>query len=169
MKILITGSSTVGKSSVVRELQKLGFTAIDGDEEEPTLVRLEVMETGEPVAWPMGYIDWSQYSWNLQQPALDEALARDDTVFLAGIFGNQPAYYHLFDKIFVLTVERDNYKERLDGRPRREAGDDERNMADRLRKYPAMLKRLISQGAVPVSNDGEPRETAARIVELLGL
>jgi hypothetical protein len=32
-----------------------------------------------------------------------------------------------------------------------------------------MLERLLSHGAVPVSNDGLPAETAKRIVEMLGL
>jgi dephospho-CoA kinase len=167
MKVLITGSSTVGKSSVIRELQRRGMTAIDVDKEEPTLVRLEIKDTGEPADWPEGYVDWSYYSWNLQQPALDKALARDDTVILGGIFGNQRDYYHLFDKIIVLTVSASAYKQRLDGRPRRNVGDSDQNMSDRLSKYPAMLERLLSHGAIPVSNDGRVETTAEKIIELI--
>ena len=52
MNVLITGSSGTGKSTVIKELKRRGYTAIDGDE-EPGLSRLEIQETGEPTDWRM--------------------------------------------------------------------------------------------------------------------
>ena len=167
MKVLITGSSTVGKSSVIRELQSRGITAVDADAHEPTLVRLELKETGSPAQWPTGYVDWSKYSWNLQQKALDEVLASNETVILGGIFGNQPDYYHLFDKIIVLTVDEERYLKRLRGRPRRSVGDDAQNMSDRARKYPVILNRLLLHGAIPISNDTPVAVTADKILKII--
>jgi hypothetical protein len=40
-------------------------------------------------------------------------------------------------------------------------------MSDRLSKYPAMLERLLSHGAIPVSNDGRVETTAEKIIELI--
>lgn len=47
MKAFITGSSTVGKSTLASELNRRGITTIDGDD-EPGLCRLVVKGTGEP-------------------------------------------------------------------------------------------------------------------------
>lgn len=168
MKILITGSSTVGKSTVARELQKRGYTAIDGDE-EPGLVRLEIKATGKPAEWPKGYVDWSHYSWNLQEPELKEVLARDDTVFLVGIYGNQPEFYSLFDKLVVLTVDKAEYARRLANRPRRDAGDSDENMQDRLQKYPILLQRFLDAGATAVDASGTTPETVDAILRLVHL
>ena len=163
MKVLITGSSTVGKSTVARELQLRGYTAIDGDE-EPGLARLEVKATGEPTEWPTGYVDWSYYSWNLQEPVLKKVLARDDTVFLVGISGNQPNFYPLFDKLIVLTVNQEEYARRLKNRPRREAGDSDENMQDRLQKYPILLQRFLDSGAIAIDASGTTDQTVDTIL-----
>lgn len=168
MKVLITGSSTVGKSTVAAELQRRGFNSIDGDE-YPELVRLEDKMTGEPVEWPVGYVDWSKYSWNLQEKRLNEVLAQDDVVFFVGIFGNQPDYYHLFDHLIVLTIVPDEYERRLKNRPRREVGDNDQNMADRIRKYPVLLQRFIDSGAKPVDASGTVVQTTDTILDMLQL
>jgi broad-specificity NMP kinase len=167
MKVLITGSSTTGKTSVIHELQRRGYTAVDGDN-DPELVRLEVKETGEPARWPRGYVDWSYYSWNLQKPALEKILAQDETVIIGGIFGNQADFYGLFDMLIVLTMDSGTYGDRLKHRPRREVGDHDLNMDDRKRKYPVILKRFLDAGAIPVTNDGTVGETADKIIKLLG-
>jgi dephospho-CoA kinase len=166
VKVLITGSSTVGKSTVAAELKRRGFTAIDGDD-EPGLVRLEVKQTGEAAEWPEGYVDWSYYSWNLQQPTLNKVLARDQTVFLIGIYGNQPDYYSLFDKIIVLTITPEEYNRRLQNRLRRTVGDSDKNMADRAAKYPILLQRFLDAGAVPVNASGSVDETVNAILMLV--
>ncbi|MEO6513673.1 MAG: AAA family ATPase [Candidatus Saccharimonadales bacterium] len=165
-KILITGSSGVGKSTVIQELGRRGYIAIDGDA-EPGLARLEIRETGEPVEWPKGFVDWHAYSWNLQEPVLKRALSRDETMFLGGIYGNQPDYYHLFDKLIVLDVTPEEHLRRLDTRPTRPVGDDNQNIQDKLGKYPILMKRFLDSGFVPVYASGNVAQTVDRILELV--
>lgn len=54
MKVFISASSGVGKSSVINELVDRGYTAYDADNRDLHLTRLEVRGTGEPVEWPIG-------------------------------------------------------------------------------------------------------------------
>jgi dephospho-CoA kinase len=166
VKVFITSTSTVGKSTVIKELERRGFAAIDGDD-EPELCRLEVKATSEAVEWPKGYVDWSYYAWNLQEAKLKQLLTQNETVFLAGIFGNQSAYYHLFDKLVVLTITPEEHAKRLQGRHRRSAGDDEQNMADRLTMYPVHLQRFLDAGAIPIDASGTAITTADAILELI--
>ena len=112
MNVLITGSSGTGKSTVIKELKRRGYTAIDGDE-EPGLSRLEIQETGEPTDWPDGFVDWSFYAWNLNETVLKQLLQKDETVFFGTISGNQADYYSLFEKIIVLTVSPEEHLRRM--------------------------------------------------------
>lgn len=166
MKVLVTGSSTVGKSTVAAELNRQGITAFDGDD-VPGLCRLEVKDTGEPADWPEGFVDWSYYSWNLQEPQLTDLLTQADPVVLAGIYGNQPRFYPFFDKLIVLTITPEEHARRLQHRPRRTAGDSDENMEDRIRKYPILLQRFLDAGAIPVDASGTVEQTAATIIRIM--
>lgn len=166
MKMFITGSSTVGKSTLAAELNRRGITAFDGDD-IPGLCQLVIKDSGEPVEWPKGYVDWSYYSWDLKEPVLREILASDDPVIVTGIYGNQPLFYHLFDKLIVLTLTPEEYSKRLANRPRRDAGDSDENMEDRKRKYPILLQRFLDSGAIPVDASGTAAQTADHITRLM--
>jgi dephospho-CoA kinase len=166
MKILITGSSGVGKSTVIDELRKLGYTAIDGDD-EPGFVQLEIRETGEPADWPAGYVDWHHYAWNLQSDALKRALARDETVFVGGIYNNQAEFYPLFDIIIALHVSADKHGKNLTARPARSFGDDAKNIENKLSKYPVKHQSFLDAGAKSVDANGSPAETAQKILKLV--
>lgn len=166
MKVLITGSSGVGKTTVIEELAKRGYMAIDGDD-EPGLAQLVIASTGKPADWPEGYIDWSYYHWDLQLPVLKEVLKRGDTVFLGGVYSNQPDYYYLFDKIIALTITPEEHLQRLRARPPREAGDHEQNIQDRLHKYSIMLKRFLDGGAVTVDASLDIDATVDAILKLV--
>lgn len=164
MKVLITGSSGVGKSTVVHELQKRGYRAIDGDE-EPGLAQLVVAATGKPAEWPEGYIDWSYYHWDLQLPKLKDVLARDTTVFIGGVYSNQRDFHHLFDKIYVLVVPPEEHLRRNLVRPTRQAGDDEQNIMQRVERAEIIKQRLIDSGAELVDASGTVDEIADIILE----
>jgi guanylate kinase len=135
MKVFITASSGVGKSAVTEELVSRGETAFDADNRALNLARLEVRETGEPIEWPQGYVDWHYYSWNANEDRLKELLNSDETVFLSGFLGNQEKLYHYFDKLIALTITPEEHERRLRARPKREFGDEEENIQRRLDRY----------------------------------
>ncbi len=93
MKIFISASSGVGKTAIVNELKSRGYVAYDADDRSLELTRLEIKETGEPVEWPKGYVDWHYYSWNADEKRLKELLASDDTGFIAGLLSSQEELY----------------------------------------------------------------------------
>ncbi len=168
MKVFITASSGVGKSAVVNELVERGYTAFDADDRELHLTRLEVKETGEPVEWPKGFVDWHYYSWNANEDRLKELLASNDTVFIAGFLGNQEGLYHYFDKLIALTVDPAEHERRLGSRPKREVGDDDKNNQRRLEKYSMHMEKFVVSGFIMVDNSGSVEQTVSHIQEIIG-
>jgi len=168
MKVFITAVSGVGKSTVVNELVERGYTAYDADDRDLRLTRLEVKKTGEPVDWPKGFVDWSYYSWNANEERLQELLAVNDTVFVAGILGNQEKLYHYFDKLVALTVNPAEHERRLHERPQREVGDDEKNNQRRLERYSMHMAKFAASGFVMVDNSGLLEKTVDQIEKIVG-
>ncbi len=169
VKVFITAVSGVGKSAVVNELVERGYTAYDADDRDLNLTRLEVKETGEPVDWPEGFVDWSYYSWNANEDRLQELLAKNETVFVAGFLGNQEKLYHYFDKLVALTLDPTEHERRLRERPKREVGDDDKNNQRRLERYSMHMAKFATSGFIMVDNSGLVEKTADQIEQIAGL
>jgi len=167
MKVFITASSGVGKTAVVNELASRGYTAYDVDDRDLNLTRLELTETGEPVEWPEGYIDWHLYSWNTSEERLKELLATDETVFVSGIMGNQAKLYHNFDKLIALTIDPSEHERRLRTRPKREVGDHEQNIQRRLDRYTSHMANFIANEFITVDNTGAVQDTVDKIQQII--
>ncbi len=167
MKIFITASSGVGKSAVIDELKKRGHTAYDADDRDLYLTRLEIRETGEPVEWPKGFVDWHYYSWNANEQRLQELLESDETVFICGFLGNQEKLYHYFDKLVALSVRPKEHERRLLNRPKRDVGDDDLNNQRRLEKYPEHMDKFEASGFTIIDNSGSIEQTVDKIEKLL--
>lgn len=167
MKVFITAVSGVGKSAVVNELFERGYAAYDADDRDLNLTRLEVKETGEPVEWPEGFVDWSYYSWNANEDRLQELLAEDETVFIAGFLGNQEKLYKYFDKLVALAVDPTEHERRLRERPKRDVGDDDKNNQRRLERYSMHMAKFAASGFVMVDNAGSLEITVNRIEEIV--
>lgn len=165
MKIFITASSGVGKSAVIRELQSRGYTAYDADDRELHLSRLEIQETGEPVDWPEGVVDWRYYSWNADETRLKELLASDEIVFIAGILGNQEDLYQYFDRHLALTIDPVEHERRLYSRPQRKVGDGDTANKRRLEKYSFHMAKFMASGFTPIDNSGTPARTVDLILK----
>lgn len=167
MKVFITSSSGVGKTAVVVELKKRGYTAYDADDRDLNLTRLEVKATGEPAEWPEGYVDWHYYSWNANEERLRELLASAENVFISGFLGNQEKLYHYFDKLIALTIEPQEHERRLRSRPKREFGDDEQNIQRRLEKYSEHVSKFRATGFILIDNFGSVTQTVDEIEQLV--
>lgn len=164
MKVFITASSGVGKTAVIDELRARGYTAYDADDRALCLTRLEIAETGEPAEWPQGYVDWHYYSWNANEEKLRELLATDQTVFIAGLLGNQEKLYHYFDVLIALTIDPLEHERRLRTRPKRDVGDDEKNIQRRLDRYASHMEKFIAAGFVTIDNTGPAARTVDQIL-----
>lgn len=124
-KYLITGRPGSGKTTVVRELQRRGYTAYNTDDLDD-VTKLEEKTTGKIVPWPDGPVDWDTHTWNWQDTAFRRLLEQDGDVFIGAIVGNQKDYYPLFDKVFALVLSGETLASRLDSHehPRTKAEKD---------------------------------------------
>jgi dephospho-CoA kinase len=94
MKILLTGMSGTGKSSIVEALQQRGFRAVDTDYGGYCLE-----QNGERL-WDESKIH------NLLNSSLEP-------LFVAGCEANQGKFYPLFDRIVLLSAPKDTILERV--------------------------------------------------------
>lgn len=90
-KVLLTGMSGTGKSTVLAELEKRGFEVVDTDEG--------------------GWSDWSDaeggYLW--REGRMRELLASEvgSTLYVSGTVSNQGRFYPQFDAIVLLSAPAD--------------------------------------------------------------
>ncbi|MDQ2785730.1 MAG: AAA family ATPase [Chloroflexota bacterium] len=106
---LIEGSSGTGKSSVYRELRERGYKAIDGDNE---LAYRGDPETGERIDAP----GLQYHIWDVDKVREIVANKEDAVAFFCGGSRNVHKFIDVFDKVFVLDVDIETLRERLDRR-----------------------------------------------------
>ncbi len=143
-KYLITANSGAGKSTVIKALKERGYTAYDTDD-MPDVTRLQDMKTGKFVDWPDPPIDWTRYGWNWQAKALADILASDETVFIGGVVSNQADFYHLFDHVFVLTLDAQTVRHRLLSRTEKDFGKHPDELAGLLEHHDNRQARFLAE------------------------
>jgi broad-specificity NMP kinase len=146
---LIAGIAGSGKSTIIEELSKRGYAAHNTDD-MPEVTRLEWLATGEPAEWPEGSTDFSVYGWNWQEEGLRALLDDKKPVFIGASVSNAPKFYHLFDKIFVLTIDEDTLKKRLLTRTTNNFGKHPEDLARVLGIREEIEQELRATGAIPV-------------------
>ncbi len=116
--IYITGISGVGKSTVRKELVKLGYEAHDTDKDGLSDWRNRT--TKEPAERPAKLEDrnhawYAENDWILSVERTEELATRekDKLIFLCGSVGNDQEVWHLFDKVVCLVTDNDTLKARI--------------------------------------------------------
>ena len=107
---LVEGVSGTGKTSVCDELQRRGFHAIHGDRE---LAYQGDPETGEPTD-DGGH---AHHIWRVDRVKALVADKHEAVTFFCGGSRNFSKFIDLFDGVFVLEVDLDTLRRRLDERP----------------------------------------------------
>lgn len=158
-RILITGMSGTGKSSVVLRLRELGYRAVDMDDGWPALVELVTDAAGEP-------------DWIWREDVIEEALSSDpDVVFIAGAATNQPTFYPRFDHIVLLTapadVMADVMAERLRTRTTNPYGKRPEELALALHYKQTVEPAMRRSATIEIDTTAPLEDVVARIVSLL--
>lgn len=126
---LVEGVSGTGKSSVCRELQRRGYAAINGDTE---LAYQGDPDTGAELAGARH----EHHIWDVDRVKALIADQSAELTFFCGGSRNFARFIGLFDDVFVLQVDEDTLRRRLDDRPEDEWGGsaEERELIVRLHR-----------------------------------
>jgi shikimate kinase len=150
-RVLLTGMSGTGKSSVIGELAVLGYKAIDTDD-------------GWCEALPDGRQRWREDAIAALLDAEDA-----DVVFVAGCQENQVRFHSSFDLIILLSAPAQTMADRLaarSGNPYGKApGDMDRVLADLAAVEPLLRKAADHEirTAIPLA------EVVAKVLHLAGI
>lgn len=159
MKIFITGRQGTGKTSVIRELQKRGYTAYNTDQ-LPGVTKLQLRATGEDIDWPEGQVDWDEIAWNWQADKIQELLISDETVFVGAVTTNQADFYKYFDKLYALTVPADTHSKYIQQHEHNYTQAD----IDRIIAHAYKQQKFFDAGAKEIRNDRPISETVDEIL-----
>jgi shikimate kinase len=97
-RVLLTGMSGTGKSTVIEELTARGYKAVDTDYDG--LTELVDVPGNDPTSLAPGQ------DWLWREDRIQQLLSTDDVdlLFLSGCAPNQPSFYPQFDHIILLTA-----------------------------------------------------------------
>jgi shikimate kinase len=127
--------SATGKSTVIRELRRRGYKAVDAD--EPGWSEYRTMPRG----------DGPEPEWVWREDRIEELLQSEDAdvLFLSGCASNQGQFYPRFDYIVLLSAPPELMLERLATRSTNDFGkrpeELARIMADREAIEPLLRRR----------------------------
>lgn len=148
-RVLLTGMSGTGKSSVVRELVARGYKAVDTDD-------------GWSEIQPDGRQAW-------REDAIRELLATEDAevLFLAGCEENQAKFHAQFDHLVLLTAPLETLIERLATRTNNSYGQDPeelRRFLEDVEKVEPLLRRAATAEIETTMPVDEVVTTVLRVV-----
>ena len=133
---LITGEAGSGKTSIIHELARRGYSTFNTDD-MPDITRFYDLNTGQPtVTAPPAPIDFTRYAWNWDIPALQKLLTQAPSPgFFGAITSNSNANFHLFKQVFVLIPSLANLKHPLQTRTANDFGKHPDELAGILKSF----------------------------------
>jgi dephospho-CoA kinase len=148
-RVLLTGMSGTGKSTVVRELVARGYKAIDADDGWTDLL-------------PDGTQRW-------REDAIQELLDTEDAevLFLAGCDENQLAFDPGFDEVILLSAPRETLIRRLDTRPDNPFGKRPDELRRILRDLETVEPKLRAVADHEIRTDSSVDDVVTSILALL--
>ena len=153
MRVLITGMSGVGKSTVVRELAARGYRAVDL--EDPALGLSEPREHG---------------TWDWRVDRVRELLASDpaDVLVIAGTSQHQTELRSELDLVILLSAPCEVLLDRLASRTTNDFGkdpDERRRILEDLEQVEPLLRRAAD---LEIDTTAPLDDVVGRIVAELG-
>ncbi|MEV6281946.1 AAA family ATPase [Kribbella sp. NPDC051770] len=101
MRVLVTGMSGTGKSTVLRALQARGHRVVDTDSDE----------------WcEWGVDEQGNEDWVWRVDVMEELLAQYADLFVAGCKSNQGLFYPRFERVVLLSAPAEVMVRRIDAR-----------------------------------------------------
>jgi dephospho-CoA kinase len=138
-RILITGMSGTGKSSVIAELATRGYKSIDADSPEYS----EWVEvSGDTSA--LGSPEWGARDWMWREDRIQDLLSTEDAdlLFVSGCAANMGTFLSQFDHVVLLSAPAEVIVERLTTRTTNTYGKRPEEVACTLELMEAIEPRL---------------------------
>ena len=165
-RILITGMSGTGKSSVVAALSARGYRAIDTDADG--ISELVEVDHGETTGVGGGQ-DWVWNADRVREVLAGDGLGDDDALFLAGCSPNQGAFYRQFDHIILLSAAPEVIAHRLARRTTNPFGQRDGEIERTLAIQREIEPRLRATADHEIDTRQPLDEVAAAILRQIGL
>lgn len=154
-RVLVTGMSGTGKSTVIQELQRRGYKAIDTDWDS---------KWEEPPATPSDGPGWL---WREDQIGTLLDTEDADALFVSACVENQGRFYPRFDHIVLLSASSQLTRERLARRTTNPYGQLPVEVDELLRFKTTVEPRLRRSATVEIDTGQPLRQVVEAIVRLI--
>ena len=160
-RVLLTGMSGTGKSTLIRELGARGYRAIDTDSDEWS----EWSVAGASDQSASG----AEPDWVWREDRIQRLLSSDDVdvVFVGGCKSNQVKFYEQFNHIVLLTAPVRLLVERLSTRTSNPYGKQPDELARVLRHLQTIEPRLRAAASVEIDTSGPIDQVVQTILDLV--
>ena len=161
-RVLLTGMSGTGKSTVIQELAARGYKAIDADYDG--LSEVVNVPAGELTGLGPGQ------DWVWREDRIQDLLSTDDVdvLFLSGCAPNQGKFYPQFDHIILLTAPAHVIVERLATRMNNPYGKRPEDVARVLGLLQTIEPLLRKNAGHEVDTSGPLTQVVATVLRLVG-
>jgi shikimate kinase len=162
-RVLLTGMSGTGKSTVIKELSARGYKAVDTDYDG--FSELVTVPDDQPTGLDPGQ------DWVWREDRIQTLLSTDDAdvLFVSGCAPNQGKFYPRFDHIVLLTAPAHVIVERLAQRTTNPYGKRPEEVA-RVLALQQTIEPMLRRGAGHVVDTSVPLDqVVAEVLRLVGV
>lgn len=157
-RVLITGMSGTGKSSVIARLAELGYKAVDTDDGG----YFELVDPDEATRRQFG--DGKEWRWRADRIAALLDTEDADVLFFSGTSSGQSRFYPRLDRIVLLTAPDPVMAERMRTRTNNPYGHDEADVERQLALKPIVEPMLRRAAHVVIDTRGPLDDVVARVL-----
>jgi shikimate kinase len=152
-RILLTGMSGTGKSTVIRALAERGYKAVDSDSDEWSVWADDPLQPN------------TEPDWIWREDRIQGLLSNEnaDALFISGCKTNQGKFYPQFDHIVLLSAPADLIIERLTTRTTNPYGKRPDDLAQVLR-YLETVEPLLRCGATLEIDTSDPLDQVVQTI-----